>query len=343
MKKVVVIGGGFAGAYLARNLGRKFDVLLIDSKDYFEFTPSILRAIAEKNFSRKIRIRHKEYLRGVKVRIGEVREVGKDYIIVGKNRIRFDYLAICSGSSYSFPIKESNLIMADRGKHLEEIHKEVEKAKTMLVIGGGPAGVELAAEIVSHYDKKVTLVHSGERILDRAMEESSSYASSFLEKRGVETILSERIIGKKGRNYFTEKGRKIESDIAFLCIGAKANSSFMEKQFYSHLNKKGQIKVTPFLNLEGFDHIFAAGDVNSTCVEKTAQNAERQAKIVLQNINALEKGMEMREYSMIRTPMLISLGKWDGILEGNRFFLKGIIPAFLKSLVEKIEMWKLRI
>ncbi len=54
MKRVVIVGGGFAGAYVARNLEKKFDVVLIDTKDYFEFTPSILRTIINPDHAKKI-------------------------------------------------------------------------------------------------------------------------------------------------------------------------------------------------------------------------------------------------------------------------------------------------
>ena len=59
MKKLVIIGGGFAGAKIAKALESEFNVTLIDSKDYFEFTPSILRAIIKTKYLKKIQILHK--------------------------------------------------------------------------------------------------------------------------------------------------------------------------------------------------------------------------------------------------------------------------------------------
>ena len=63
MKKIIVIGGGFAGSYIARKLEKDFDVILIDSKDYFEFTPGILRTIVESEHIKKIQILHTHYLK----------------------------------------------------------------------------------------------------------------------------------------------------------------------------------------------------------------------------------------------------------------------------------------
>ena len=55
MKKIVVIGGGFAGSYIARELQKDFNVVLIDRKDYFEFTPGILRCLVEPEHLKNIK------------------------------------------------------------------------------------------------------------------------------------------------------------------------------------------------------------------------------------------------------------------------------------------------
>src|SRR3989338_5693574 len=75
MKHAVIIGGGFAGSLLARKLESFFKVTLIDTKDYFEFTPGILRTIVEPSHIRKIQVMHSHYLRKARVIRGEVKEV----------------------------------------------------------------------------------------------------------------------------------------------------------------------------------------------------------------------------------------------------------------------------
>ena len=75
MRKLIIIGGGFAGAKIAKTLENKFDVTLIDSKDYFEFTPSILRAIIDTKHLKKIQILHKDYLKKSKIIKEYVKEI----------------------------------------------------------------------------------------------------------------------------------------------------------------------------------------------------------------------------------------------------------------------------
>ena len=67
MKRVVIIGGGFAGSTVAMKLQSDFNVTLIDDKDYFEYTPGVLRAIVEPAHANKLQAIHDGYLKKAKV------------------------------------------------------------------------------------------------------------------------------------------------------------------------------------------------------------------------------------------------------------------------------------
>ena len=107
-----------------------------------------------------------------------------------------------------------------------------------------------------------------------------------------------------------------------------------------NLNEKNHIKVNNYLQVLGCKNVFAAGDINDRAAEKTAQNAEIQARTVVNNIKALEKQGVLREYQADKTPLVISLGKYNGIFEYKNIVITGIIPAFMKWFIEKREMWK---
>ena len=87
MKKLVIIGGGFAGSYIARNLQYDMDVTLIDTKDYFEYTPGILKTIINPEHMYQIQKRHSDYLKKAKIVIGEVKEVSKNFVKVNDEKI----------------------------------------------------------------------------------------------------------------------------------------------------------------------------------------------------------------------------------------------------------------
>src|SRR3989344_843508 len=105
MKRVLIIGGGFAGSTAARMLEKDFDVTLIDSKDYFEFTPGILRTLLEPKHVEKIQVLHKNYLKKTRIIKGIVESIDRKNVFLGRRKIRYDYLVVCSGSRYSLPIK----------------------------------------------------------------------------------------------------------------------------------------------------------------------------------------------------------------------------------------------
>lgn len=343
MKKIVVIGGGFAGSYITRKLENKFDITFIDSKDYFEFTPGILRTIVEPGHIKKIQVLHTHYLKRAKVIVGCVDIVSKDYIILDNKKIHFDYLVICSGSSYNVPFKEKDIVTVTRAKHLRACYDSLCKAKKILIIGGGLVGVELAAEICTHYkDKQITIIHSRERLIERNHQKAIKYAEKFLKEKGVKIVYAEKAIQKKKNFFLTDKGNKFIADMAFLCTGITPNYDFMKKNFASSLNEKNQIRVNEHLQVIGYNNIFAAGDVTDRMEEKTAQNAERQAKVIVKNIIAFENKNSLTSYHSKKTPFIISLGKYNGILDLGYFVLTGFIPSLLKSFIEKREMWKTR-
>jgi len=348
MKKVVIIGGGFSGSLAARKLERKnFKVVLIDSKDYFEFTPGVLRTLVNPEYRKRIQVLHKDYLKKSEIVIGEVKKISLDYVHVTSlngldKKISFDYLLICSGSRYDFPIKEKNLIFSMRENHLREYFEKLRDSKNILIIGGGVVGVELCAEIVESCKgkKKITLVHAHDSLMERNHEKAVSIASDFLKERGVNLIFNERIVKSIDGKFVTRKGREFKADIAFLCTGITPNSEFMRENFLECLNRKDQILVNSFLQVDSgkkvYEKIFSAGDVNSVAEEKTAQSSEKQALLVVKNILLMERKRKLGKYLPKVRPMVISLGKYNGIFSLRRFHFSGLIPGLLKTFIE----WK---
>ena len=324
MKKVVIIGGGFAGAFCAKNLDEYFDVVLIDKKDYFEFTPSVLKVIVHPDHLPNIQSPHKAYLKKSKIIIDEVVSITKNRVLTKKGSFSFDYLIITSGSSYASPIK-NGLVMADRSKELKESSDRLLNAKTVKIVGGGIVGVELASEIVEAFpDKSIILVHSKQNLMERNNKKSQYLALKFLEKKGVKIILN---------SVFKTAGLK--TDLTFICTGIKPNS-----QFVKNVNEKNQIIVNEFLQIS--NNVFAAGDVNSVDEEKTAQNAEEQAKVVVKNIFNLEKNEPLESYTPKDRVMVISLGNKTGIITYKNFAFKGVFAAFLKNFIEWKTMFRYR-
>jgi apoptosis-inducing factor 2 len=344
MKKVVVIGGGFAGATVAKKLKSKCDLTLIDTEDFFEYTPGILRVLVEPEHYDKLHVKHIDYLPRVNVVVGHVKGISKNYVSLTNGRkIKYDYLIIASGSSYNEPIKEEDTFFAIRVKHLLEAHKKIQKSNRICVVGGGVVGVELAAELATHYkNKKICLIHSHSRLIEKNNIKTSKYVKKFLEKHNVDLIFNERIINKSGKKLISNSGKKYDYDSVFFTVGIRQNVEFMKKGFSKVVSIGKGIKVNEYLQLLDRKNIFVAGDVSNIAEEKTAQNAEKHGKLVAHNLDALINNRNMKSYKSKKRLMVISLGKYCGIMEHKNFILTGIIPAMLKSFIEKMVMFSFR-
>jgi len=340
-KRVVIVGGGFSGTYCAQYLEDHFHVSIIDNKDYFEFTPSVLRTIVEPQHLRKLQVLHTHYLRTSTIIQKEVLRVEPDHVVVDDRSINFDYLIINTGSTYQPPFKESRLIGSARGHTLRESYTSIRKARKILVIGGGLVGVEMAAEIVSHFPgKEVVLVHSQSTLINRFPKNAVKYVEQFLRSRGVTIYCSERIVGHKNNTFVTDQGREIEIDLAFLCTGIQPNSGFLKDTYSDCITPSGYVKTNEYLQMQGdiiHPNIFVAGDVADVREEKLAQTAEKMAAVVVNNIFAMDRGKKPDKYtSPLYRPVLISLGKYHGVFVFGNFAFTGPFPALLKEAVE----WK---
>ena len=345
MKRLVIIGGGFVGATVARELEGEFHVTLIDSKDYFEFTPSILRTIVEPDHMKKVQLLHSHYLKKAVLIREEVEEITEKNVVLKKKKVPYDYLVLALGSRYNSHIKESNVVLAMRATILREAHKELDQAKHVVIIGGGLVGIELAAEIAEHYTdtKKVTLIHSRNELIPRQTSKARLYAKRFFEKRNVALLLEDRLVDIKDSVLYTKKGRKIKADMFFLCVGIKPNTKLVEKSFPKSLTERGAVSVNEYLQVKDLSHVFSAGDVSGIAEEKTAQNAERAACVIVENLRRkLREEKELKKYENKSRVMITSLGKWRGILTYKNMTLTGIVPGLLKSVVEWKSMRKFR-
>lgn len=332
MKKIIIVGGGFAGIKLAKTLQKKFSVTLIDNKDYFEFTPSVPKVLANPEHSKKIRKKHKEIL-DCKIITGEAK-IYVDKAIVNNQELNYDYLVIATGSTYNQPFKEKNVLITNRAASLKNNYEQIKKAKTITIIGGGFVGVESAAELKEKYPKKeITIIHSQKTLMPRINKKTIRQATKKLNELGVKLILEEKAVVCEKNYCETDKGTKITHDLILMCTGIKPNSESVK--IINVKDDRGFLIVNKKLQLENYKNIFVAGDVTNIREEKTAQNAEEHAKIIIKNISLLESNKKLVNYHNKPNWLVISLGEKSGIITKNNFSHKGIIPSILKKIIEK--------
>lgn len=354
-KRVVIVGGGYAGTSIAKDLEWDFDVTLIDSKDYFEFTPSKLKTLIDPSHIYKIQMRHDQYLIYTQIVMDWVYKVNIDHVVTANKNIPFDYLVICTGArchEAKFPsiggvetrgnLVESTIV-SSRSPNLEYYYHALKNANRILIIGGGTVGVEMAAEIIDSFpDKELTIVHSGRSLVHRSPAKASEYAERWFKQRNVRLILQDRIIKQDGNRFQTSQGQILEAELAFICTGNIPNSECLKNGLFGAncLTSDGFVLVNPYLQIPHYPHIFVGGDLTFIPKEeeKLCQTAGAAADIIIRNIRNLERNKPLKPYEPSQYPILISLGRYDCILTYRGFTLTGFLPALMKEFVEFKEM-----
>jgi NADH dehydrogenase FAD-containing subunit len=341
--KLVILGGGFCGALIARKLDKRkeIEITLIDKKTYFEYTPSIHKVIFDPCYRQKITIPFSYFLKRSRIVESSLLQVTPEFVETEKEKIDFDYLVISTGIEYPIFLEDKkNVFTLKSGIEAVKMSTKVLDADRILIIGGGLIGTEIAGELATKTeDKRVIIVHPHNRLIERNPVKASHYAQNFLEKRGVQIIFGEKVVDHEDGVFITNKGRIIEADVGIWCAGIRCNPFFMKGFPKSVFTDKNALKVNKYLQLKGYSNIFVGGDINNILEEKTARNAEQHAHLIVKNLKLLKKNRSLIAYKPRNGPLLISLGDWTGIMTFRRLGITGLFPGILKWFVE---WWVLR-
>lgn len=147
---------------------------------------------------------------------------------------------------------------------------KIKYSSSILIIGGGPSGVELAGEIVSEFpDKKITLVHRGPRLLQFIGPKASQKALEWLISKKVEVLLNQSVdlTSSSEGVYQTSGGETVVADQYFYCTGTPSGSLWLKETILKEkLDTQGKLEVDEHLRVKGHRNIFAVGDITNVPV-----------------------------------------------------------------------------
>lgn len=239
---------------------------------------------------------------------------------------------------------------------------ESDRARRVLIIGGGLTGTELAAEIAIDAQfgaLQVTLVQSTDRLMPELPLHMGQHAQQWLESHNVRVVLGQKIVKRVPNNsdhaysFITSTGAIVEADVTFFCAGSKPNSSFMNEHFKNVINERGFISVNQYLQVVSKEaaqpsddttltQIFACGDVAAVDWPKMAQHAEHQGAIVAENILAQENGVPLSSMGQPASRVAVALGPWSGQFQWASFGMRGIMGALAKEFIEAKTLARMR-
>lgn len=303
-KKLIIIGGGFAGINVAKKLKKaNLSVTLIDKKNHHLFQPLLYQVSTATLSPGDICQPFRQILRKQKnttVIMGEVVDMQKDkqIVVLGNgDRLQYDYLVFAIGAKHSYfgndhweewapgiktiknalTIREHILTSFEKAERLNSL-AETYKYLTFVIIGGGPTGVEFAgtiAELVRRTLKKnfrristdkarIFLIEGNDRLLPPFDPKLSHRTKQDLEKLGV-TVLTKRVVTDITEDGVFVGERFIESKNVIWAAGNKVSP--LAKCLKSPLDRQGRVIVEKDLSLPHYPEIFVLGDC-AHCVPK---------------------------------------------------------------------------
>jgi NADH dehydrogenase len=298
-KRIVVIGGGFAGLWAVRQLRREpVMITLIDRQNHHLFQPLLYQVATAGLAAPSIAAPLRHVLRdqrNVTVHMGEVLRIdaATREVWLHDRRIPYDYLLVASGARHSYFGRDQWEPFAPGLKTLDDaflirrrILSAFEQAEaagdaasrdawlTFAVIGAGPTGVELAgtlAEIARHTltrdfrhidtrKARILLIEAGPRVLAAFTDDLAVKARRQLEHLGVE-VHTGSAVTEIGANFLRFGEQRIAARTILWAAGVAASP--LGKQLDAELDRAGRVRVRPDLSLGSHPEIFVAGDLAS--------------------------------------------------------------------------------
>ena len=298
MKRIVILGGGFAGLYTARGLkGVDAEITVVDRHNYHLFQPLLyqvaMAALNPSDIAAPIRgILRKQ--KNVRVILGEATSVdvnAKRVDLADGSSLAYDLLVIATGAAHSYfghpewerfapGLKTIDDALEIRRRVLlafeaAERESDPERQKTWLtfvVIGAGPTGVELAGALseiarqtmvrdfrnIQPENARVILLEGKERVLPPYPPELSEKARKQLEDLGVE-VITNAVVTDMNADAVHVGERVIPTHT--ILWGAGVQASPLARSLGVPLDRAGRVLVEPDLTIPGHSDVFVLGDL----------------------------------------------------------------------------------
>lgn len=331
-KKVIVVGGGFAGVRIAMDIDENlFDVLIIDKLNHHQFQPLFYQVatsqIEPSSISFPLRNIFKKK-RNVQVRKAEVTEIVKEFNMIKTTSgdFNYDYLVIAIGCrtnffgnvnirNNAFSLKTTYDAITLRNHVLQNFEdilsaKEEEKQafSNLVIVGAGPTGVELAgafAEIKKHILPKdypgidfskfrIILVDGTEYPLNNMSMMAKKTSAEYLKKMGVELKPKVLVKDYDGETITFTTGEQLPTRTVIWAAGVRG--LLMDGIDESQIAPHGKRLLVDRINkLKGSDNIFAVGDIAYMETQKYPRAHPQLANVAINQAKLLAENLKRIE------------------------------------------------
>lgn len=352
---VIILGAGFGGLYAARAFrDKQVDVLLIDRNNFHTFTPLLYQvatsALEPGEIAHPIRpiFRNRGNIRFLLGDVTGIDPSAKQITVLAADttkEIGYDYLIVATGSvptyfgndgfrQHAFELRTLQDAIRLRNHILSRFEEAVwlddevaQKALlTIVVIGGGPTGLETAGAIYELYNHvlsqeyaqaalkaRVILVEQRDHLLTPYPTKLQESALRQAESLGVEVMLGRTVVGVEADQVRFDDGASIETETLIWAAGMKGSS--VGELLGVELTRGGQIPVAPTMEIRGLPHLYAVGDIayleddEGQAYPMLIPVAQQQGTLAAQNILRDVKGQNGRNFHYESRGIMATIGR----------------------------------
>lgn len=366
--RIVIIGGGFAGIALAKKLkNTNYQLVLLDKHNYHTFQPLLYQVATGGLEAGSIAYPIRKVIQGCDdfyFRLTSVKDIDTENqkIISEIGDLHYDYLVIATGSKTNYfgnkEIERNAMSMKTipqslniRSFILENFEQAVlTKEETdrnalmnFVLVGAGPTGVELAgalAEMKKEILQKdypdldisqmqINLIQSGDRVLNTMSEKSSIAAEKFLVDLGVKVWKNVRVTNYDGRTISTNSDLSFDSATVIWTAGVQG-ATVHGLDAKALVERVERIRVNQFNQVNGYDNIFAIGDIASMETEKfpqghpmMAQPAIQQGDLLGENFKRLSQNKSMKPFEYNDKGSMATIGRNKAVVDLPKYHFNG--------------------
>jgi NADH:quinone reductase (non-electrogenic) len=327
--KVVIAGAGFGGLRLARKLNNKpgIEVILVDRVNYHQFQPLFYQVatagLDASNISFPLRkVFHKS--KNVRIRLAELKEIitAENKIITSKEEIEYDILVLALGTETNFfgnpqlidnafPMKSTVEALQLRHKLISNFEEallvkgpaELQRLMNIVVVGGGPTGVELSGALAGmksyvlpkdypelDFSKmNIYLLEGNDRTLATMSEKSSADSLRYLKKLGVIVNTKTIVSNYDGNNVQLKDGSIIPAKTVIWTAGVTgAVPDGLDRSLIARGNR---LIVDRQNKLKNFSNIYVLGDLAYMETPKYPHGHPQLASVAIQQGTTLAKNL----------------------------------------------------